>query len=78
MGEFVAFGVYLAMLVWPMIALGWAFNLVQRGAASMGRINQLFAEQPAITGAASPLRCRRPRARARWSSGTSGSATRVR
>ncbi len=54
-GEFVAFGVYLAMLVWPMIALGWAFNLVQRGAASMGRINQLFAELPAITGAASPL-----------------------
>ncbi|MFL5476758.1 MAG: ABC transporter ATP-binding protein [Gemmatimonadales bacterium] len=51
-GEFVAFGVYLAMLVWPMIALGWAVNLVQRGAASMGRINQLFREQPAIT---SPL-----------------------
>jgi ATP-binding cassette subfamily B protein len=54
-GEFVAFGVYLAMLVWPMIAFGWAFNLVQRGAASMGRINQLFAEQPAITAAASPV-----------------------
>lgn len=54
-GEFVAFGVYLAMLVWPMIALGWAFNLVQRGAASMGRINQLFAEQPLITSAASPV-----------------------
>jgi ATP-binding cassette, subfamily B, multidrug efflux pump len=48
-GEFVAFGVYLAMLVWPMIALGWAVNLVQRGAASMGRINQLFREPPAIT-----------------------------
>jgi ATP-binding cassette, subfamily B, multidrug efflux pump len=54
-GEFVAFGVYLAMLVWPMIALGWAFNLVQRGAASMGRINQLFGEHPAITSAASPV-----------------------
>jgi ATP-binding cassette subfamily B protein len=54
-GEFVAFGVYLAMLVWPMIALGWAVNLVQRGAASMGRINELFREQPAITGAASPM-----------------------
>lgn len=54
-GEFVAFGVYLAMLVWPMIALGWAVNLVQRGAASMGRINQLFREQPAITGAAVPV-----------------------
>ena len=53
-GQFVAFGVYLAMLVWPMIALGWAFNLVQRGAASMGRINQLFREQPAITTPPSP------------------------
>jgi ATP-binding cassette subfamily B multidrug efflux pump len=51
-GEFVAFGVYLAMLVWPMIALGWAVNLVQRGAASMARINQLFRERAAI---ASPL-----------------------
>src|SRR3954463_7343202 len=54
-GEFVAFGVYLAMLVWPMIALGWAVNLVQRGAASMGRINQLFREQPAITSPRSAL-----------------------
>ena len=54
-GEFVAFGVYLAMLVWPMIALGWAFNLVQRGAASMARINQLFPERPAITSASAPV-----------------------
>ncbi len=53
-GEFVAFGVYLGMLVWPMIALGWAVNLVQRGAASMGRINELFAQRPAITGPATP------------------------
>ncbi|HWB41317.1 MAG TPA: ABC transporter ATP-binding protein [Gemmatimonadales bacterium] len=53
-GEFVAFGVYLAMLVWPMIALGWAVNLVQRGAASMARINQLFAEPPAIGSPATP------------------------
>lgn len=53
-GQFVAFGVYLAMLVWPMIALGWAVNLVQRGAASMGRINQLFREHPAITSPPSP------------------------
>jgi len=54
-GQFVAFGVYLAMLVWPMIALGWAVNLVQRGAASMGRINQLFREPPAITSPPSPI-----------------------
>jgi ATP-binding cassette subfamily B protein len=54
-GEFVAFGVYLAMLVWPMIALGWAVNLVQRGAASMARINQLFQEPAAIADPAAPL-----------------------
>jgi ATP-binding cassette subfamily B protein len=47
-GAFVAFGVYLAMLVWPMIALGWAINLCQRGAASMARINELFRARPAI------------------------------
>jgi ATP-binding cassette subfamily B protein len=46
--------VYLAMLVWPMIALGWAVNLVQRGAASMARINQLFREEPAIADPPSP------------------------
>lgn len=54
-GEFVAFGVYLAMLVWPMIALGWAVSLVQRGAASMGRINQLFRERPAIAEPEAPV-----------------------
>lgn len=64
-GEFVAFGVYLAMLVWPMIALGWAINLVQRGAASMARINQLFRERPLITSPATPTAlANRRRARA--------------
>jgi ATP-binding cassette subfamily B multidrug efflux pump len=53
-GEFIAFGVYLAMLVWPMIALGWAISLVQRGAASMARINQLFHERPVITNPTAP------------------------
>lgn len=60
-GQFVAFGIYLAMLVWPMIALGWAVNLVQRGAASMGRINQLFHEQPAITAPDNPMALPLPR-----------------
>jgi ATP-binding cassette, subfamily B, multidrug efflux pump len=64
-GEFVAFGVYLAMLVWPMIALGWAITLVQRGAASMGRINELFRERPVITSPAAPVTLpSAPRARA--------------
>jgi ATP-binding cassette subfamily B multidrug efflux pump len=53
-GAFVAFGVYLAMLVWPMIALGWAINLVQRGSGAMARINQIFHEQPTIVSPATP------------------------
>jgi len=53
-GSFVAFGVYLAMLVWPMIALGWAINLVQRGGAAMARINQIFRERSTIMSPASP------------------------
>ena len=54
-GAFVAFGVYLAMLVWPMIALGWAVNLIQRGAASMGRINELFRAEPAVRPPTRPI-----------------------
>jgi ATP-binding cassette subfamily B protein len=48
-GEFVAFGMYLAMLTWPLIALGWVVNLFQRGAASMGRLNELLDAAPAVT-----------------------------
>ena len=78
-GEFVAFGVYLAMLVWPMIALGWAVNLVQRGAASMARINQLFREPAAIAEPAGAARPAAGRGRAAsFESGMSGSAIRAR
>ncbi len=42
LGEFVAFGAYLAMLNWPMIAVGWVVNLFERGEASMGRINAIL------------------------------------
>ena len=37
-GELVAFNLYLGMLTWPLIALGWVTNLFQRGAASMQRL----------------------------------------
>jgi ATP-binding cassette subfamily B multidrug efflux pump len=45
-GQFVEFNLYLGRMIWPMIAVGWVANLVQRGAASMGRIEALFAEPP--------------------------------
>ena len=47
-GSFVAFGMYLTMLTWPMIALGWVVNLFQRGEASMGRLNEIFDVEPGI------------------------------
>jgi ATP-binding cassette subfamily B protein len=42
---------YLGMLAWPMMALGWAINIIQRGAASMGRINRILGETPEISDA---------------------------
>ncbi|RMF63328.1 MAG: ABC transporter ATP-binding protein, partial [Calditrichaeota bacterium] len=48
LGEFVAFFAYLSMLTWPMIALGWVINLIQQGAASMGRLNRIFETRPDI------------------------------
>ena len=53
-GDFVAFSFYLVLLGWPIIALGWVVNLFQRGAASMGRINRIFAIEPAIASPAVP------------------------
>ncbi len=54
LGDFVAFTQYLSMLIWPMIAMGWAVNLIQRGRASLGRINRLLAETPEIVEPAKP------------------------
>jgi ATP-binding cassette subfamily B protein len=48
LGEFVAFGAYLAMLHWPMIALGWVVNIFERGDASMGRIAEILDARPEI------------------------------
>jgi len=48
-GDFVAFISYLNLLTWPMMALGWVTNLIQRAAASMRRINGILHEAPEIT-----------------------------
>ena len=48
LGDFVAFNMYLGQLAWPMMALGWVINLMQRGAASMERINKILNTKPDI------------------------------
>ena len=55
-GDFVAFGFYLVLLMWPMIAVGWVTNQIQRGAASMGRINSILAEPRTIDDPEEPVR----------------------
>lgn len=47
-GQFVQFNAYIAQLTWPMIGLGWAFNLFQQGSASWSRIREVLAHAPAI------------------------------
>jgi ATP-binding cassette subfamily B protein len=48
-GDFVAFMSYLGLLAWPMMALGWSINMIQRGSASMDRLNRIFEETPEVS-----------------------------
>lgn len=56
LGSFVMFNTYMGMLIWPMIAFGWVVNLMQRGTASLSRINQILDERPSIAAPAEPLK----------------------
>src|SRR5439155_430150 len=47
-GDLVAVLGYLARLAWPTMALGWMLSILQRGRASMQRLNELFQVTPAI------------------------------
>jgi ATP-binding cassette, subfamily B, multidrug efflux pump len=44
-GQLVSFTSYLGLLIWPMLAFGWLFNIVERGRASYDRINNLLSEK---------------------------------
>lgn len=48
LGDFVAFNSYVGLLTWPMMALGRVVNILQRGAASMGRLNTIYDTEPEI------------------------------
>ncbi|MGD9875925.1 ABC transporter ATP-binding protein [Desulfococcus sp.] len=47
-GDFVAFISYLGLLTWPMMAIGWLINLIQRGKASLERIGSILDTRPEI------------------------------
>jgi ATP-binding cassette subfamily B protein len=54
-GDFVAFISYIYLLAWPLTAIGWVINLIQRGSASMHRINGILEEFPDIADPSQPL-----------------------
>ncbi|MCK9173797.1 MAG: ABC transporter ATP-binding protein/permease [Desulforhopalus sp.] len=47
-GGFIAFIAYLYMLIWPMIAIGWVTNLMQRGLTSLGRVEKILQSRPQL------------------------------
>ena len=54
-GDFVAFISYLGLLTWPMMALGWVTNLIQRGRASLDRLDGIFSTRSELVEAPDAL-----------------------
>ena len=63
-GSFVAFGLYLGLLTWPLIALGWVINLFQRGNASMVRLAEILDARPSLVEARAETATHLPSVRA--------------
>jgi ATP-binding cassette subfamily B protein len=60
-GDFVAFISYLGLLTWPMMALGWVTNLIQRGRASLERVSAILATLPEVRDVAGARALKDPR-----------------
>ena len=55
LGQLTSFVMYLGLMIWPMLALAWMFNIVERGSAAWSRIQALLSEAPAVTDGNQPL-----------------------
>jgi len=49
LGQLTSFVMYLGLMIWPMLALAWMFNIVERGSAAYSRIRSMLAEAPSVT-----------------------------
>ncbi|ULQ59652.1 ABC transporter ATP-binding protein/permease [Brucepastera parasyntrophica] len=54
-GDLAAFFMYMQMLIWPMLGIGFTINMMQRGAVSLARINAIFNEKPSIASPEFPV-----------------------
>ncbi|WP_337100838.1 ABC transporter ATP-binding protein [Paenibacillus sp. YIM B09110] len=60
LGELVSFNVFLGMLIWPMFAIGELINIMQRGNASLDRVNETLGYKPDVPEAADPVAVKEP------------------
>ncbi|MBY0144904.1 ABC transporter ATP-binding protein [Neobacillus niacini] len=56
LGDLVAFNVYLGMLIWPMFAIGELINIMQRGNASLDRVNETLSFQETVEQPSKPVK----------------------
>ncbi|MFD0590458.1 ABC transporter ATP-binding protein [Paenibacillus sp. GCM10027627] len=54
LGELVSFNIFLGMLIWPMFAIGELINIMQRGNASLDRVNETLGYKPDVKESSSP------------------------
>ncbi len=54
LGELTSFTMYLGQLIWPMFAIAWLFNIIERGSAAYSRIESLLGERSDIEEPAQP------------------------
>ncbi|MCY8452413.1 multidrug ABC transporter ATP-binding protein BmrC [Bacillus spizizenii] len=60
LGELVSFNVYLGMMIWPMFAIGELINVMQRGNASLDRVNDTLSYQPDVMDPKQPVELKEP------------------
>ncbi|KKI89569.1 multidrug ABC transporter ATP-binding protein [Bacillus sp. SA1-12] len=56
LGELISFNIYLGMLIWPMFAVGELINILQRGNASLDRVNEVLAYEPDVKDHENPVK----------------------
>lgn len=55
LGDLVSFNMYLGMMIWPMFAIGELINIMQRGGASLDRVNETLNVKPDVADDAHPV-----------------------
>ncbi|MEW4369331.1 ABC transporter ATP-binding protein [Paenibacillus kandeliae] len=60
LGDLVSFNIYLGMMIWPMFAIGELINIMQRGNASLDRVNETLAVKPDVEDITEPVHVENP------------------